>query len=140
MFKIDSSRCTGCDSCVQICPQGAISLRGNLAVIDQGQCIQCGSCVAVCPDNAISEKIPVYNPVRDTVPLYTEAGKGGGIMRGRGWFGPGYQRWGRGGGRGRGRGNPFSACRNYAWLPRRWWAARPGMAPYSYMGRRPFGW
>jgi len=144
MFRIDSSRCTGCGNCVQACPQGAISLRNNLAVINQEQCIRCGSCVTVCPVNAISEKLPVHSSVRDTVPFYTEAGKGGGIMRGRGWFGLGYQRRGRGGGRGGGGGrrwdNPFFARRNYAWLPRRWWAARPGIAPYSNMTRRPFGW
>ncbi|HEY91586.1 MAG TPA: 4Fe-4S binding protein [Dehalococcoidia bacterium] len=138
MFIIDSSRCNGCGSCVQSCPQGAITLSGDLAVIDQELCIRCGSCVTVCPGNAISEKLPVHSPVRDTVPLYAEASNGGGIMRGRGWIGLRHQRWGRGGGRGRGRGNPFPACRNYAWLPRRWWAARPGITPYSYTPRGPF--
>ena len=41
-------------------------------------------------------------------------------MRGRGWFG-----WGGSWGwrPGRGRGNPYPFCRNFPWLPRRWWAA-----------------
>ena len=140
MFRIDSSRCNGCECCVQACPQGAISLIDGLAVIDQGLCIRCGSCVAVCPRNAISEVSPVTGTVRDRIPLYMEAGRGGGIMRGRGWFGMGYQRWGRGGGRGRGRGrySHFYACRYAPWFLRRWWAVRPNMAPYTPVTRRPF--
>ncbi len=41
-------------------------------------------------------------------------------MMGRGWFGWG---GGWGWGLGWGMGNPYPFCRNFPWLPRRWWAA-----------------
>lgn len=56
------------------------------------------------------------------------------MPRGRGWFG-----YGRGGGWGRGRGwgigNPYPFCRNYPWLPRRWWA---GACPSGYGDLGPY--
>lgn len=45
---------------------------------------------------------------------------------GRRWFG-------RGGGWGRGRGNPYPFCRNFPWLPRRWWTM-PGAGYYGTSG------
>ncbi len=86
MFYVDSDKCTGCGLCADVCPQGAISLRNNTAVIDQALCSQCGNCATICPAGAIKARAPVY----------AELGKGGDIMIGRGWFG-----WrGRGGGMG----------------------------------------
>lgn len=119
MLKIDPDRCTGCGACVDVCPHGAISIRGNIAVIDQKLCRQCENCVAICPANAISVVEPVY----------AQSWKGGNIMRGRGWFGWGYRGWGRG--------NPYPFCRFYPWLPRRWWAYRPGFYPMVPRGLYP---
>ncbi len=50
------------------------------------------------------------------------------MARGRG-FGRGF--WsGFGPGRGMGMGNPYPYCRNFPWLPRRWWTGMYGaMAP-----------
>ena len=61
------------------------------------------------------------------------------MARGRG-FGRGF--WsGFGPGRGMGMGNPYPYCRNFPWLPRRWWtgmygamAPAPGMYPMPYYG------
>ena len=59
------------------------------------------------------------------------------MARGRG-FGRGF--WsGFGPGRGMGMGNPYPYCRNFPWLPRRWWtgmygAMAPGMYPMPYYG------
>ncbi|MDH5696863.1 MAG: 4Fe-4S binding protein [Dehalococcoidia bacterium] len=104
MFSIDISRCTGCGACVQVCQQGAISIRNNIAVINQRLCHQCGSCLEACPAGA----------VRVVEPVYAQSRKGGDRMRGRGWFGRGCRAWGGG--------NPYPFCRFYPWLPRRWWA------------------
>lgn len=86
MFYIDSNKCTGCGACADVCPQGAISLQNDVAVIDQALCSKCGNCALTCPTGAIRARAPVY----------AESGKGGDIMIGRSWFG-----WrGRGGGMG----------------------------------------
>ncbi len=77
MFYIDSDKCTGCGACADVCPQGAISLQNDVAVIDQASCSKCGNCAEVCPAGAIRARAPVY----------AESGKGGDIMIGRGWFG-----------------------------------------------------
>jgi len=46
--------CTGCGSCVKVCPTDAIAgERRALHVIDQGKCIQCGTCMDVCNDDAV---------------------------------------------------------------------------------------
>jgi len=54
--------CTGCGTCIDECPVGAISLVGNDgAVIDEQECIRCGTCHDVCPEEAVrhdSERIP----------------------------------------------------------------------------------
>jgi NAD-dependent dihydropyrimidine dehydrogenase PreA subunit len=59
MFHIDSAECTGCGYCVDICPQHAITIEHDVAVIDQGLCINCGLCAQVCPISAIKEVAPV---------------------------------------------------------------------------------
>ena len=105
MFYIDSSKCNGCGICADTCLQRAITIYNDLAVINEELCKQCGTCAQICPVAAIYEVAPVY----------AQLGKGGDNMRGRSWFG-----WGWPGG---GRGNPYSFCRFYPWLPRRWWAA-----------------
>jgi|GEM_PF-284772 len=125
MFYIDSDECTGCGACVDVCPQGAINIRNNIAVIDQALCSECGNCAAACPADAVHARAPVH----------AELGKGGDIMIGRGWFG-----WqGRGGGFGfRGASPPWPYVgRGRGGLPRCWHPgvfAATGYAPGSYGG------
>jgi NADH:ubiquinone oxidoreductase subunit F (NADH-binding) len=46
--------CTGCTSCVKVCPTDAITgERRQLHTIDQSKCIQCGTCMDVCKDGAV---------------------------------------------------------------------------------------
>ena len=62
------------------------------------------------------------------------------MPRGKMGFGRGF--WpGFGPGRGMGLGNPYPFCRNFPWLPRRWWtgmygaiAPVPGTYPVPYYG------
>jgi len=47
--------CSGCRSCIEQCPFGAISFdeERHVAKINSIKCKGCGTCVATCPDNAI---------------------------------------------------------------------------------------
>lgn len=49
-----NSECVACGACVDVCPQGAITVD-NIAVVDAGKCIDCGACIDECPAGAISE-------------------------------------------------------------------------------------
>lgn len=51
---VNSSKCTGCGSCVDVCPVGAISLVDGKAVVDKDTCIDCAACTSECPVEAIS--------------------------------------------------------------------------------------
>lgn len=70
--QVDAGRCVGCDTCVSLCPFGAITLverpadvprpaaarpDGTLAVIDPEVCRACGICVANCPEMAIAHNL-----------------------------------------------------------------------------------
>jgi len=51
---IDYTLCTGCGRCVQVCPQGAVTLVNNTANVNRDTCTGCGICVTECPRTAIS--------------------------------------------------------------------------------------
>lgn len=51
-IKVLTDECTGCGSCVETCPFGAITLEDDIAVIGD-KCTYCGACVEVCPVGAI---------------------------------------------------------------------------------------
>jgi Fe-S-cluster-containing hydrogenase component 2 len=51
---VDVNRCTGCGTCVAVCPHGAVSLRGGVASIDEALCRGCGECVEACPSGAVT--------------------------------------------------------------------------------------
>lgn len=58
---IDKELCTGCQTCVEECSAGVISMKGNIAYINDDECIRCGVCHNVCTDDAVrhdGERIP----------------------------------------------------------------------------------
>ncbi len=49
---IDAMKCTGCGTCSDRCPVGAIQIE-KVANVDRSKCLGCGLCAGVCPENAI---------------------------------------------------------------------------------------
>jgi ferredoxin len=46
--------CTGCGTCEDGCPFGALSVKGDESVLDWERCMGCGVCVEKCPNDAKS--------------------------------------------------------------------------------------
>ncbi len=49
---LDSSKCTGCTTCLKHCPTEAIRIKDGHAVINDTRCIDCGECIRMCPHKA----------------------------------------------------------------------------------------
>jgi len=52
--KVDQKKCTGCQTCVDVCPSEAIQIENDKAKIDEAACVDCESCIDECPESAIS--------------------------------------------------------------------------------------
>ncbi len=48
--------CIACKACVKVCPEEAIVMDENLAVIDLEKCTDCGKCVEKCPTGTIHRR------------------------------------------------------------------------------------
>jgi len=46
-------KCTGCASCMKVCPNKAIRVKKKKSVIDRELCIGCFECMHACPEHAI---------------------------------------------------------------------------------------
>jgi NADH:ubiquinone oxidoreductase subunit F (NADH-binding)/(2Fe-2S) ferredoxin len=54
-YRVIQEKCTGCQSCVRVCPTGAISgPRSEPHNLDKTKCIKCRSCYEVCRFDAIA--------------------------------------------------------------------------------------
>lgn len=54
MPRINHALCTGCGTCVLICPTLALArLNGKAVLIDPAKCIYCAACESACPTGAI---------------------------------------------------------------------------------------
>ncbi|MHB0875024.1 MAG: nitroreductase family protein [Anaerolineae bacterium] len=70
MVSIDESKCTHCDLCSTVCPDGIILAGPTVPADRQAFCAECGHCVAACPSQAISlasgalpDELPLAPPV-----------------------------------------------------------------------------
>ncbi len=52
--NIDKELCTGCGSCVPVCPHKILVVEKKKARVVKGTCMQCGHCQAACPVKAVS--------------------------------------------------------------------------------------
>jgi len=54
--KVIAADCTGCELCVDECPEEAITMVDEIAVVNADKCNDCGDCVDVCASDAIVVK------------------------------------------------------------------------------------
>jgi NAD-dependent dihydropyrimidine dehydrogenase PreA subunit len=54
-INVDIDKCTGCGTCVDVCPVGCYELEGDkVKVKDKDECIECLACVDQCPSGCLS--------------------------------------------------------------------------------------
>jgi NAD-dependent dihydropyrimidine dehydrogenase PreA subunit len=62
LITIDLARCDGCGACVEVCPEGALYLIDDKAVVEAELCRECEACVVACPEEAIAITTPEVAP------------------------------------------------------------------------------
>ncbi|MES0325396.1 MAG: hydrogenase iron-sulfur subunit [Candidatus Bathyarchaeia archaeon] len=55
-FLARPDACTGCEDCVEVCPENAITMENNLPVINDIMCSGCGACIPACEENALDQQ------------------------------------------------------------------------------------
>jgi len=77
--ETDEDECTGCGTCIEICPVNAITLVNDSAVIDEDWCVGCGLCVSQCSNSAAKlRQKPAKTPSQNFTDLHE------GILREKG--------------------------------------------------------
>jgi Fe-S-cluster-containing hydrogenase component 2 len=57
--RINNELCTGCGSCLEVCPPEALTMRDDKAFLEEEFCEECGFCAPQCPVSAIEITFPV---------------------------------------------------------------------------------
>jgi heterodisulfide reductase subunit A len=55
---IDKEHCSGCKTCLGLCPYNAITFdeKDKVSVVNEALCKGCGTCAAACPSGAITSQ------------------------------------------------------------------------------------
>jgi NAD-dependent dihydropyrimidine dehydrogenase PreA subunit len=57
MVSVNEETCTGCEECVNVCPQGVFQMAESKSDPYQtAECVFCESCIGVCPSSSIAIK------------------------------------------------------------------------------------
>jgi dissimilatory sulfite reductase (desulfoviridin) alpha/beta subunit len=57
---VSDAVCNQCGACVEVCREGAISLKGHAPLVDPARCLFCGQCIPVCPTGTLQEAARGY--------------------------------------------------------------------------------
>jgi NAD-dependent dihydropyrimidine dehydrogenase PreA subunit len=53
--ELDQEACTGCGTCLTVCPHQVFELAEDKALIrDRDACMECGACSTNCPEGALT--------------------------------------------------------------------------------------
>ena len=64
--------CVGLGTCVQVCPEHAITVQNGVAVVNRKRCVGCGLCAKSCPKGLI-ELVPSRTGSSSSAPTGTRA-------------------------------------------------------------------
>jgi heterodisulfide reductase subunit A len=68
---VDQGVCSGCRTCVALCPFQAIQLETidgrSVAAVNQALCKGCGTCVAACPSGAAEQHLFTDQQIYDEI-------------------------------------------------------------------------
>jgi Na+-translocating ferredoxin:NAD+ oxidoreductase RNF subunit RnfB len=67
VMTVNADLCTGCETCIDRCQFGALSVPEDVNVVDPKRCIGCGVCAVVCPEGAL-EIVRVESPEKPEQP------------------------------------------------------------------------
>ncbi|MFQ6084219.1 MAG: HgcAB-like fusion protein [Candidatus Aminicenantia bacterium] len=62
--NVDSEKCTGCRTCIEVCPLGVHEIdeeSKKSKIVSLEKCVQCTACVRQCPEGAIWTEPPIKN-------------------------------------------------------------------------------
>jgi len=65
--KICGSGCIGCGECVEVCPENAVVVVDNCAIIDYDKCVGCVACAVKCQKKIIIDEIHDLTKMKDCV-------------------------------------------------------------------------
>lgn len=78
--------CADCGACLNICPAGAVSIKGDglfyTPAVDAGRCMDCGECVRVCPVNndiPAARMLCAYGAIHSSRETVARSSSGGGM-------------------------------------------------------------
>lgn len=69
VMTVNADLCTGCETCIDRCQFGALSIPEDVCVVDSKRCIGCGVCAVVCPERAL-EIVRVETPEKPPPPAH----------------------------------------------------------------------
>ena len=53
-ISLAEERCTGCGTCLQVCPHHVFAVEnGKARILDRDRCMECGACMENCPSEAL---------------------------------------------------------------------------------------